>query len=107
MSCGESDPVAREILSYFVRNPRAADSLEGIARWRLLNETVYRKVDETRIALARLVESGFLTQTSQAGIDPIFMLNPDKRDEAEQLLTAPESSGFVLPGPPSGETKCR
>ena len=40
-----------EILSYFLRNPLAADTLEGVARWRLLDEVVYRKVEETRAAL--------------------------------------------------------
>jgi hypothetical protein len=83
----EPDEVAREILSYFVRNPQAADNLEGIVRWRLLNETVHRKVDETRGALAWLIDNGYLTQAAPLTSDPIFMLNPEKRDQAEQLLT--------------------
>ena len=90
MSDSESDQVAREILSYFIGNPQAADNLEGIVRWRLLNETVYRKVDETRMALAWLIDKGFLTQASQVGNDPIFVLNLEKRDEAEQFLAATE-----------------
>jgi len=89
LSSSESNPVAREILSYFVRNPQAADNLEGIARWRLLNETVHRKVDETQVALKWRTENGFLTQTSHTVIDPIFMLNAEKRDEAEKFLAAP------------------
>ena len=68
---------------------------------------VARDIESAAGPGTRLVESGFLTQISQAGIDPIFMLNPEKRDEAEQLLTANEPSGFVLPGPSSDETKCR
>src|SRR5262249_48982539 len=90
-----SDRIAREILSYFLRNPQAADTVEGIVRWRLLNEAVHRKVDETRIALARLVESGYLIQTPQVGIDSIFMLNPEKRDDVQRLLNATEPPGTV------------
>jgi hypothetical protein len=90
LSDSESDQVVREILSYFIGNPQAADNLEGIVRWRLLNEAVYRKVDETRMALAWLVEKGFLTQASKVGNDLIFVLNPEKRDEAEQFLAATE-----------------
>jgi hypothetical protein len=69
---------AMEILSYFTRNPEAADSLEGIARWRLLDEVIYRSYQETEAALGWLVERGFLIETSRPGIKPIFRLNPDR-----------------------------
>jgi hypothetical protein len=36
--------VAKEILSYFLRNPNASDNLLGIARWRLMNESVRHNV---------------------------------------------------------------
>jgi hypothetical protein len=87
VSRSEPDQVARAILSYFLRNPQAADNLEGIVRWRLLSETVHRKVDETRAALAWLTDNGYLTQAVQLSSDPIFMLNPEKREQAEELLT--------------------
>jgi hypothetical protein len=76
----------KEVLNYFLRNPHAADSLEGIARWRLLEEAVRRKVDETQRALAWLVNSNFIIVTTVAGADPIFCLNPDKLAEAEAFL---------------------
>ena len=47
--------MAREILNYFVRNPHAADTLEGVARWRLMDEMIRRKLDETEAALECLV----------------------------------------------------
>jgi hypothetical protein len=99
LSDSEFDKVAREILSYFVRNPHAADDLEGIARWRLLNETVHRKVDETRAALARLVECGLLKETKQTGIESIFTLDPAKRADAERIVSDPEPPGSEPPGP--------
>ena len=82
----------REVLNYFLRNPQAADSLEGIARWRLLEEAVRRKVDETQRALAWLVSCDFLTVTVVAGAEPIFCLNPDKLAEAEAFLADSNSS---------------
>jgi hypothetical protein len=83
---------AKEILSYFMRNPYAADNLEGFARWRLLSEVVHRKVDETHLALSWLVEHGFLLETSSPGVEPTFSFNPEKRSEAERLLTDPGAS---------------
>jgi hypothetical protein len=84
--------VRREILSYFMRNPQAADSLEGIAKWRLLDEVIYRKVDETSAALSWLVERGFLFETTSPGAGAIFSLNPEHIAEAQHLLAAAEDA---------------
>jgi hypothetical protein len=44
----------KEVLAYFVRHPHAADDLEGIARWRLLETAVRTRVagDERRVRVA-------------------------------------------------------
>lgn len=77
----------REVLEYFTRNPEAADSLEGIARWRLREETIHRGVDEINEALQWLVAEGFLVEESPQGRSPIFRFNRTKLDEARQFLT--------------------
>lgn len=86
-------PVTIDILSYFVRNPQAADGLESIARWRLLGEVIHRRVDETRAALEWLVERGYLIKTVSSGASPIYRLNPDKLAEAVKALAESEHSG--------------
>jgi hypothetical protein len=85
----DSEPgseVVREVLSYFVRNPQAADSLEGVARWRLLEEQVYRTVQETEAAVAYLVSQGFLEATATAGSAKIFRMRADRVAEAIRFL---------------------
>jgi len=83
----QSMPVrAREILSYFLHNPQAADSLEGVARWRLLEETVHRTVGEINEAIGWLVAHGFLLEESVAGSGPMFSLNHEQAAEAERIL---------------------
>lgn len=77
---------AMEVLDHFVRNPQAADTLEGVARWRLLRETVQRSVDETVEALDWLVAKGFLNETSTTYSKPIYSLNLQLIDEAKELL---------------------
>jgi hypothetical protein len=87
--------LARDILSYFVRNPQAADTLEGVARWRLLEEAVYRSVEDTSRALSWLVSQGFLVEISVAGPNRLFSLDPEKRTSAEAWLNMSESSEGV------------
>ena len=83
----QPDPrVLKDLLSYFVCNPQAADDLEGIARWRLLDEVVRRKVEETQRALTWLVDRKYLCETVAVGRSPIFSLNSDKVDDARVLL---------------------
>lgn len=78
--------LAKEILEYFLRNPQAADDLEGVARWRLLDQTVHRTLTQTKTALDQLVDSGFLRVIAAAGTDFVYELDPQKRDRAESLI---------------------
>lgn len=76
----------REILSYFLRNPEATDSLMGIARWRLLHEVVHRSVTETEAGLKWLVKEGYLRELSVEGSEHLFQLDPAKHKEAQSFL---------------------
>lgn len=69
-----------------MRNPDAADTYEGIARWRVLEETIHQTTEETRDALSWLVSQGFLRETEIMGGAPLFRLNSGKRKEAEDFL---------------------
>jgi len=84
--------LVKQILSYFVQNPNAADSLEGITRWRLLEEQIYRSLRETEVALAWLVEQGFLDEVKTTGSAPIFRLNPERQADALSLLEGKSKS---------------
>ena len=74
--------MVKQVLNYFVRNPNAADNLEGITRWRLLEEQINRSLQETQVALTWLVEQGFLDEVEAPGTTPIFRLNPERRTDA-------------------------
>jgi len=87
----DEERLIREILGYFVRNPNAADSLEGVAHWRLLDETIHRTVAETGSALERLVAEGYLQRVPVPGSAHIYTLNPQKRKQAEQFVTEDDS----------------
>lgn len=78
--------VRKEVLSYFVRNPNVTDTLEGVARWRLLEERVHRTLVETGDALEWLSELGLLVKTSSAASGNVFRLDMARTAEAERLL---------------------
>jgi hypothetical protein len=83
---------AREVLHYFVRNPQAADTLEGVARWRLLQEAVYRGLRETRQALDWLVARGYLKRVSTPHSEGIYQLNLDRATQARHFLARTRTS---------------
>jgi len=88
---------AREILEHYLANPLTADNLEGISEWRLLDDFVQRRVEETRTAVDWLVERGLLVKTTGRAIPPIYRLNRRAIARAERLIHEPE--------PPPGRAK--
>lgn len=79
------EDIAKDILEYFLRNPQAADDLEGVARWRLMSQTIHRDVEETSQALDYLVRRGLLTRISMPG-SAFFRLQADQRAGAVAFL---------------------
>jgi len=82
----EPPNMATEVLNYFVRNPHAADSLEGVARCRLMDEVIRRTLDETEAALEWLVARNYLTRSVSPGGTATFSLNPERAEQAWQFL---------------------
>jgi hypothetical protein len=78
--------VAKDILSYFVRNPDTVDSMTEIARWRLTQELVRRSVEETRDALTWLIEQGYLNEESRVGTESLFQLNKARLEDASRFV---------------------
>jgi hypothetical protein len=79
--------VEEEILGYFLRNPAGADTLEGIAHWRLFDEVLYRSIEETNRAVSSLVSHGLLIKDSSLPLSKsIYRLDIKKRQQAERYL---------------------
>ncbi len=83
--------MTKDILRYFLRNPRAADTLEGVAGWRLLDEIVHHRLEVTQKALDWLVSRGFLKQVSTAASGTIYSLDWEHRGTAEDFLAKAEA----------------
>ena len=83
--------MAKQVLAYFVRNPGAADSAEGVARWRIMDERIRSSVQQTFAVLRWLVAEGYLDEISTRGAGSIFRLNTDRIDDARELVAGSPS----------------
>jgi len=82
--------VARDILRYFMRNPQGGDTLEGLVRWRLLDETIYRSLEEIKSVVDWLVTEEFLVREMTSPSKAFFCLNRKKQNEIERFLEQAE-----------------
>ena len=89
------EDIARDILSYLLQHPAAADTFDGIVRWRILEEMARRSVASTGVAMRWLIAKDFLTEEKTPGGQSIYRLNPEKRSEAESLVKGNEPKARV------------
>lgn len=75
--------VAEQIQAHFAENPLAAESLEGIASWWLLQQRFEEAWITVSNALDLLVEKGVLTRTENAGGNPVYSMSTRPRDAGE------------------------
>lgn len=92
---GRREDIAKDILNYLLQHPAAADTFDGIARWRVLDEVARSSIASTEEAMQWLIANEFLKEEKTAGGRSICRLNPEKRKEAESLVkgTVPKSPG--------------
>jgi hypothetical protein len=84
---------AMAILSYFVRNPHAADDLEGVVRWRLAADPARHNSQDMKVALHWLVEEGLIVECLIPGGRKVFSLNSGRIDEARNFIAAGLAGG--------------
>ena len=79
---------ARDILQHYLENPLTADTLEGVATWRLLEDIVRAGVREIDEALEWLVSHGYLKRSAGRGAaPPLYTLNDERRADGQRLIT--------------------
>ena len=86
LGSGRNRQLTADILAYFLQNPRAADNLEGILRWRLLGAAVQHVSADISDAVDWLIEQGYLKEHITRGSGRNLCLNPERRDAAERAL---------------------
>lgn len=80
--------LARDLLRLYLTNPTMVETIEGLARWRLAEQLIEQTIRETQQALEWLVGRGFLREISGRRGRTVFMMNPDRREDAQQWVGA-------------------
>ena len=83
--------ITTDILAYLAENPRAEDTVEGIAEWWLLHQTIKYRSADIEAALADLVAEGLLLEHKSGESRSRYRLNEHRLWDILQLLN--KSSG--------------
>lgn len=78
--------IAEDIVRYLVQHPEAADTLEGIARWRLAQQNIERTVDETAAALRLLTERGLVDEIRTGAGPAVFRLKTEVQPDPDPTV---------------------
>lgn len=83
-SSDDVDDICTDILEFLAENPRARDTLEGIAEWWLLKKDVQREIEKVRQALELLVERGRLSAQTGADGRVHYQVDPETTEPEER-----------------------
>jgi hypothetical protein len=78
--------IERDILEYLVDHVDAADTLEGVAEWWLLQHAIRRRTADVADALSDLVARGLLIEDRPAGARPHYRVNQRRRADIACLV---------------------
>jgi len=91
--------IAREIVCLYLSNPSMVSDVEDLVRWRLLQQRVLLQMEDIRQALVWLVAKGLLSSQPSRGVAELYMLNNDRRQDAERFA----ASGTLGERTPTGK----
>jgi hypothetical protein len=83
---GETPAVAHDILAYLIEHPDAQDTVQGIVKWWLLEQTIRYQTTRVKRALAYLVEKGLVIERRSLNLRSRYQVNAGKLDEISALL---------------------
>lgn len=88
--------LAHDILNYLVKQPSAKDTLEGIAYWWLLKETIDQSIEQISKAVELLIAKNYLTVQQSPDQVKYYAINQLKAEEIRQALNTPVGENGAL-----------
>jgi Fe2+ or Zn2+ uptake regulation protein len=82
--------IALKILLYLAENPQAADTVEGILHWWLLERTIVEEQQAVERALDRLVELNLIIDMQAADAHRHYHLNSEQIEMVRKLIREAE-----------------
>lgn len=78
--------VALKILNYLAENPKAADTVDGILQWWLLDRAIIEEEERVGQALNRLVERNLIVTVQAPDSRRHYQLNAERIEETRELI---------------------
>lgn len=85
-SSGSHGNVTQQILSYLVEHPDAKDTVDGVIKWWLPEDSVDRGKKTVQEVLDSLVLRGWLTRRDATSSKTIYGMKKDQLEEIENFL---------------------
>ena len=82
----EKHEIELEILAYFLKNPEAQDTLEGIVGWWLLETYIRKQSALVKEVLSDLVNKGLIIEIQDANAQIHYQVNKEKMQEIQEKL---------------------
>jgi hypothetical protein len=82
--------IALRILNYLAENPQAADTVEGILQWWLLERTIVEEQQAVEGALYLLVELDLIIEVGAADARRHYHLNAERIEMVRKLIREAE-----------------
>lgn len=89
--------LVEDVLRYFTRNPNAADTVEGLARWRLVDEVIHSNLEHVAKAVAWLVSQRMLVEESTSPLTKVVRLNEQELGQIKRFLQQASSKARKRP----------
>jgi len=82
----EKEEIARAILGYLVRNPKAQDTLPGIIEWWLLDHQIRTRTAEIKRVVDDLVSEKLILRSRGSDFQHHYRINPRKQRRIAALI---------------------
>lgn len=89
----EKEEIARAILGYLARNPKAQDTLPGIIEWWLLDHQIRARTAEIKKVVDELVAERLVLKHRGTDLQHHYRINPRRQRRIAALIEERVSSG--------------
>ena len=88
--CDTRAEIARDVLSYLLRNPGAGDTLAGIVEWWLMQQQIMYSTVEVQAVLEEFISKQMVLASTAGDARVHYRINREKEEEIRTFLKGSE-----------------
>jgi len=99
----QTEEIARAILGYLARNPKAQDTLPGIIEWWLLDHQIRTRTAEIKRVVDNLVAEKLILKHRGSDLQHHYRINPRRQRRIAALIEERANSTVLQHAPDRGD----